>query len=76
MVWMSELRYWTIIYIHINELISEIIFFAINLLQFFKIKFGKFGGIINISDWLHWKSNNHIGSQLSFLKLIHLYEYI
>jgi len=29
---------------------AEAIFFAINLLQFFKIKFGKFGGIINISD--------------------------
>jgi len=29
---------------------TETIFFAISLLQFFKIKFGKFGGIINISD--------------------------
>jgi len=29
---------------------SEAIFFAISLLQFFKIKFMKFGGIINISD--------------------------
>jgi len=54
----------------------EAIFFAISLLQFFKIKFGKFGGIINILDWLHWKFDNHIGTQLSFLKLIHLYKYI
>jgi len=28
----------------------EVIFFATSLLQFFKIKFGKFGGIINISN--------------------------
>ena len=55
---------------------AEAIFFAKSLLQFFKIKFGKLVEIIDNSDWLLWKSNNYIGTQLSFLKLIHLNEYL